>query len=81
MAKELGKQHSVVSSNLKSIGFYYATENVSTAGVVKVLFQRGAAYDYWPCSQDEFQEAFKPGVVLKDWFAKFKVGKNFKQVF
>ena len=72
MAKTLGVQHNVLSSNLKSIGFYDNT--------VRVEFLRGATYEYSPCTEKEFQEAFVPGVILKDWFAKFKTGKNFKQI-
>lgn len=78
MAKTLGIQHPVQSSNLKSIGFYKS--NDPNPPIIRVEFQRGAAYDYWPCTEKEFQEAFAPGAVLKDWFSKFKTGKNFKQV-
>ncbi len=82
MAKELGKQHPVQSSNLKSIGFYHKPSigSVASTDIIRVEFQRGASYDYTPCTVKEFQEAFVPGVVLKDWFAKLKIGKDFKQV-
>jgi ribosomal protein S18 acetylase RimI-like enzyme len=75
MKKELEKQCEVRSSNLKSIGFYKKPTN----SIIKIEFQRGAIYEYYPCNEKEFQEAFAPGVVLKDWFAKFKVGKNYTQ--
>lgn len=77
--KELEKQHDVQSSNLKSIGLYKGMHDSKETLIVKVVFQRGAAYNYYPCTEKEFQEAFKPGVILKDWFAKFKIGKKFNQ--
>lgn len=80
MTKELGKQHLVESSNLKSIGFYQTNKLCPGSCSVRVEFQRGAQYDYWPCSEKEFQEAFVPGVVIKDWYYKFKVGKDYKQI-
>lgn len=80
MAKQLAEQHAVQSSNLKSIGFYFGTESAPQSGVIRIEFQRGPSYDYWPCEQEEFQNAFAPGVVLKDWFAKFKTGKSFKKL-
>jgi hypothetical protein len=80
MAKEINIQHEVQSSNLKSIGWHNKTIDGKPSSVVRVEFQRGASYDYWPVTAKEFNEAFAPGVVLKDWFNKFKTGKNFKQV-
>lgn len=80
MAKELEKQHDVESSNLKSIGFYQTNKLCPGSCSVKVEFQRGAKYDYWPVNEKEFQEAFASGVIIKDWFSKFKIGKNYKQI-
>lgn len=78
MSKELGKQHPVESSNIQSIGFYKSDS--PNPPLVRVVFQRGAQYDYWPCSEKEFQEAFAPGVIIKDWFAEFKIDKNYKVI-
>ena len=79
MGKIVGKQHDVQSSNLKSIGFYPRKET-SGEDIIRIEFQRGAAYDYWPSTNKEFQEAFAPEVMIKDWFAKVKIGKQFKKV-
>lgn len=79
MAKVLEKQYDVVSSNLKSIGIYKSMFQKKETFIIKIEFRRGAVYDYFPCTEKEFQEAFVPGVILKDWFAKFKVGKNYTQ--
>ena len=77
MAKERGKQHAVQSSNLKSVGFYISDD--PNPPVIRIEFQRSASYDYWPCTEVEFQEAFTH-TSLKDWFAKIKIGKQFKKV-
>lgn len=80
MAKELAKQHAVQSSNLESIGFYFGTESAPQSGVIRVAFKRGASYDYWPCTQEEFQKAFASGVKISEWFNAFKTGKSFKKL-
>lgn len=77
MAKETEKQHAVESSNLKSVGFYNSS---NSHPFIRIEFQRGASYDYWPVTEKEFQSAFVPGVKISEWFNTFKTGKHFKKV-
>lgn len=80
MRKELEVQHEVQSSNLKSIGLYKGMYDKKEVLVIRVDFQRGASYDYYPCTEKEFQEAFVPGVIIKDWFNSLKLNRNFKRL-
>lgn len=75
MNKPLEMQHPVASSNLKSIGCYIK----GNAPVITVEFIRGASYDYFGCTLDEFQNAFNPDTSLKDWFNDLKKNKTFKK--
>lgn len=81
MPQVIGKQHLVPqSTNIESIGFYNGTPSSPKTGVINVRFARGGVYDYFPCTEDEFQEAFKESVQLKDWFAGLRNSKEFKRI-
>ena len=78
--------YDVTSSNIAAIGLFDVSklpslmfDNVKDL-VVRVQFVRGATYAYWPCTQKEFDKAFDGKTALKDWFAEFKKGKNYKEL-
>lgn len=80
MPKEINKQHLVErSTNIESIGFYNGTPSSPGTGVINVRFLRGGVYDYFPSTEEEFQEAFSEDQPLNVWFAKIKT-KNFKRI-
>jgi len=84
--KNKNVMYDVTSSNISAIGIFDAFDIPSPEFikrniiVVKVQFVRGATYAYWPCTQEEFDKAFDGKTALKDWFAKFKEGKTYKEI-
>lgn len=79
MPKAIGRQIPVESSNIRSIGFYHGTESFPQMKVIKVEFLSGGIYEYWPCTEEEFQKAFEREIPLKEWFAELKVTRHSKQ--
>ena len=75
MAEQEVKMIPVVSSNIKAIGYYVNQEKKMP--MIRIEFQRGASYDYFPCTEAEFKSAFDKSQSISDWFKTFKVGKNY----
>lgn len=79
MAKVIkGKMYQVTSSNLDSMGLFDRKEEGDLS--VRIRFVRGGEYEYWPCTEKEFAKAFDGIIPLKDWFASFKIGKEYKRL-
>ena len=84
--KSKNVMYDVTSSNIAAIGLFDASQilpphfDYDKIFVAKVQFVRGATYAYWPCTQEEFDKAFDGKTALKDWFAEFKKGKNYKEI-
>lgn len=75
-----GKQILVNSSNLKSIGYYEKKDNNGAViGSIVIAFNRGGLYRYYPCTYDEFKEAFEVE-SLNSWFKKIKDNKSFVKI-
>lgn len=69
----------VKSSNLKAIGWVEKDINDTTrvhANHIRIEFQRGASYDYFPVTKEDYNLGISCNNV-SNWFNIFKVGKQF----
>ena len=74
--KKFGEQYPVESTNLKSVGIYNKRVSAGMVIAIRVEFGRGGIYDYYPCSEKQFHEAFEEGTNLKEWFSELKKDGN-----
>lgn len=63
------------SSNLKAIGFRKDQET----NIIRIEFQRGSIYEYFPCRVEEYIEAISTDNV-SGWFKDFIVGKSYMTI-
>lgn len=71
----------VNSSNLDKIGHQ---KNFGPNGedCLRVVFKRGATYDYFPVSEEEYRQglAADEAMQVSEWFKKIKETKQFRPV-
>jgi hypothetical protein len=78
--------YQVDSSNIDSVGLFDSVEVPEPASgrkeilVARIKFVKGAVYEYWPCTEAEFEKVFDDMASVKDWFNHLKLTKHYRQL-